>query len=86
MDGLIAQLATYQGTTLESIELLRATHSFTNGCRSSLPVVMEVIGTPESNDLEGRPNTFGNTVCVCVCVCIYIHIYIYIYIYIYIPT
>jgi len=27
-----------------------------------MPVAMEVIGTPEFNDLEGCPNTFGNIV------------------------
>ncbi|CAI9567970.1 unnamed protein product, partial [Staurois parvus] len=36
MDGLIAQVATYHGTRLEFTELLRAIHSFTNVCRSSL--------------------------------------------------
>ncbi|CAI9562844.1 unnamed protein product, partial [Staurois parvus] len=60
MDGLIAQVTTYHSTTLEFTQLLRATRSFTNVCRSSLPVAMEVIGTPESNYLEGCPNTFGN--------------------------
>ncbi|CAI9588056.1 unnamed protein product [Staurois parvus] len=67
MDGLIAQVATYHDTPLEFIELLRATHSFTNVCRSSLhaevldfltPVAMEVIGTTGSNDLVGCHNTF----------------------------
>ncbi|CAI9602449.1 unnamed protein product, partial [Staurois parvus] len=36
MDGLIAQVTTYHGTTLEFTELLRGTNSFTNVCRSSL--------------------------------------------------
>ncbi|CAI9616025.1 unnamed protein product [Staurois parvus] len=36
MGGLIAQVATFHCTTLEFTELLRATHSFTNVCRSSL--------------------------------------------------
>ncbi|CAI9576701.1 unnamed protein product, partial [Staurois parvus] len=61
MDGLIAEVATYHGTTLYFTELLRATHSLTNVCRSILyaysilqkPVAMEVTETPESNDLEG---------------------------------
>lgn len=26
---------------------------------------MKVIGTPEFNDLEGLPKTFGNIMCVC---------------------
>ncbi|CAI9616399.1 unnamed protein product [Staurois parvus] len=38
MDGLIAQVTTYHGTTLEFTELLRASHSFTNVCRSSLHI------------------------------------------------
>lgn len=36
MTGLIAQLASYHFATLEFTELLRATQSFTNVCRSSL--------------------------------------------------
>ncbi|KAL6463079.1 hypothetical protein MHYP_G00274700 [Metynnis hypsauchen] len=53
-------VASDHGTTLELTELLRATHSSTNVCRSSLqawlytPVAMEVIGTPEFNHLDGR--------------------------------
>ncbi|CAI9556879.1 unnamed protein product, partial [Staurois parvus] len=31
-------------------------------CLIFTPVAMEVIVTPESNDLERRPNTFGNIV------------------------
>ncbi|CAI9608557.1 unnamed protein product [Staurois parvus] len=53
---LIAQVETYHGTMLEFTEILRATHSFTYVCRSSLPVAMEVVGRPESNGLEGWPN------------------------------
>ncbi|CAI9572041.1 unnamed protein product [Staurois parvus] len=67
MDGLIAQVATYHGTMFEFTELLRATHSFTNVCRSSLPVAMEVIGTPESKELKVCPNTFGNIVYLSMC-------------------
>ena len=37
---------------------------------------MEVIGTPEFNDLVGCPNTFGNIVYMCACVCRYICIYV----------
>ena len=36
MTGLVAQMASYHGTTLELTELLRAIHSFTDVCRSSL--------------------------------------------------
>jgi len=36
MNGLLAQVATYHGTTLEFTELLRVTHSFTNVCRSDV--------------------------------------------------
>ncbi|CAI9604570.1 unnamed protein product [Staurois parvus] len=35
-DGLIAQVEPYHSITLEFTELLRATHSFSNVCRSSL--------------------------------------------------
>jgi len=72
-------VATYRGTTLEFTELLRATHSFTN---VYTPVAMEVIGTPEFNDLEGCPNTFGNIVYIYIYIYVYIYIYIYIYVYI----
>jgi len=38
---------------------------------------MEVIGTPEFNDLEGCPNTFYNIVYIYMCVCSLFFIYIY---------
>ncbi|CAI9610037.1 unnamed protein product [Staurois parvus] len=44
MDGFFAQVATYHGTTLELTELLKATYSLTNVCRSSLHAqVLDVI-------------------------------------------
>lgn len=47
---------------LEFTELLKATHSFTNIGRLSLHVAMEVIQTPEFNDLDRRVNMFCKTV------------------------
>lgn len=42
----------YHCTMQEFTELLKATHSFTNICRWSLHVAMEVIETPGFNDLD----------------------------------
>jgi len=36
MTGLVALVASYHSTMLEFTEILRATHSFTNVCRSNL--------------------------------------------------
>lgn len=43
-----AQVASYNSTTLELTELLRATHSLTKRF-----VNVEVIGAPDFNDLNG---------------------------------
>ena len=51
-------MASYHGTVLEFMELLRVTHSFTNveaclGAWIYTPVAMEVIKTPEVHYLDG---------------------------------
>ena len=61
MTGLVAQVASYHCTMLELTELLRATHSFTDVCKTVCvprcffytPVAIEVIGTPDFNCLDG---------------------------------
>lgn len=61
----------YHGNILEFTELLRATHFFykclwkQSACLAAsfyTPVVMEVIATPEFNDLDGCVLTFANIV------------------------
>ncbi|CAI9615680.1 unnamed protein product, partial [Staurois parvus] len=70
MDGLIAQVGTYHGTTLEFTELLRVTYSFTIVCRSSVYTCGHGVNeTPESNDLEGCHNKFGNKVFIYLKLC-----------------
>lgn len=55
-----AQVASYNSTTLELTELLRATHSL-----KKMFVNVEVIGAPDFNDLNGWVKTLGIIVYFC---------------------